>query len=68
MTTPRPKTMPYKRDTRKELLKALVAISEPIGRQKLNELKKPIPKNPNFDEVVHLSEQDLFEKKARYKV
>lgn len=68
MTTPRPKETPYKRDIKKELLKALVAINEPTGKQKLNELKKPIPKNPNFDEVVHLEEQDLFEKRAIYKV
>ena len=67
MTTPKPKAMPYKRDIKNELPRALAAINEPTGKQKLNELKKPIPKNPYFDEVVHLEEHDLLEKTARYR-
>jgi len=67
MITPKPKAMPYKKDAKNEPPIALAVTNELTGKQKLNELKKPIPKKPSFDVVVHLSEQDLFEKRARYR-
>jgi hypothetical protein len=46
----------------KELLIALAEIKMLTGKQKLKELKKPIPKCPNFDEVLHFVKQELSKK------